>query len=160
MSREIWRDVPTWEGFYQASSHGRLRRVGRRALKLNMSKRGYLRVNFTDRGRRQMVLVHHAVAAAFKKAPRAGRLVRHHDGDTKSNRPGNLRYGTQKHNMEDCIRHGNSCRGERHGAAKLTSRQVIAIRSSSESQKALADRYGVGVWTIGRLQRFESWAWL
>lgn len=41
MSREIWRDVPTWEGFYQASSHGRLRRVGRRALKLNMSKRGH-----------------------------------------------------------------------------------------------------------------------
>lgn len=159
--REIWRDIPTWKGIYQASSHGRLRRTETgRVLKQHMGVRGYLHVNFTDGPRRETILVHQAVAAAFKRIPRNGRLTCHYDGDTKNNAPGNLLYQNQKGNMADALRHDRTCRGERHGAAKLTKSQVIKIRGTDTICRLLADEFGVHLATIARIRKGDSWSWL
>ena len=48
-------------------------------------------------------------------------------------------------------------RGEAHGIAKLTEAQVLEIRSSGESQKRLAARYGMGQSTISSIKRRETW---
>lgn len=51
-------------------------------------------------------------------------------------------------------------RGSRNGNSTLTESDVRAIRASRESPRRLAEFYGLGVETIRRILRRESWAWL
>lgn len=48
-------------------------------------------------------------------------------------------------------------RGERVATAKLTAEQVRAIRASTETQTAIAARYGVRQTLISRIRRREIW---
>ena len=134
---EIWKPVPGWEGFYEASSLGRARSLprvyvqpkgkrgggtrGGRILKPHKNPHGgYLYVNFTRPGFRQTFQVHVLVMLTFAGPCPEGQQVRHLDGDPGNNRwapgdneeqiraaGGNLIYGTPKENAED--------RDERHG---------------------------------------------
>jgi hypothetical protein len=72
-----------------------------------------------------------------------------------------LRWATASENEQDKIIHGTSNRGERHGNAKLTEADVRAIRTDDRRPYHLiALDYGVNDWTIARIIRRESWAWL
>lgn len=74
-----------------------------------------------------------------------------------------LRWATQKENLADRIIHGTANRGEKHGFSKLTSEQVLRIRSllsEGASQKSVADLFGIGQTTVSHIHRKDSWAWL
>jgi len=73
--------------------------------------------------------------------------------------PRHLFAGTHADNMRDAVAKGRhvSLAGEAHGRAKLTAADVAAIRASSESQRALAARFGVGKSQIARVKRGEQW---
>lgn len=64
-------------------------------------------------------------------------------------RVGHLFEGTKKHNTRDMVSKGRgryvSHHGERHGRAKLSNADVVAIRAQAcvETQASLARRYGV-----------------
>ena len=51
-------------------------------------------------------------------------------------------------------------RGSRNGNAVLGEEDVRRIRASSDSPQALAMIYGLGVETIRRIRRRETWSWL
>ncbi len=73
-----------------------------------------------------------------------------------------LELGTQKMNMVDMYRRGrgNSYKGERHPKAKLTSRQVYAIRAAhrrGESGVSLAHRFRVTSGTIYLIVHRVNW---
>jgi hypothetical protein len=74
--------------------------------------------------------------------------------------PRHLRWATPQANMQDRHLDGTTHRpvGSLHGAAVLTEKAVIAIRKSQESQKALAEVYGVSKQTISKIIRRERWA--
>lgn len=61
--------------------------------------------------------------------------------------------------MSDAIAKGRraSFRGTRNGRAKLTEADVLAIRGSSESQQALASRYGVTKVAILYIKNRRNW---
>jgi hypothetical protein len=73
--------------------------------------------------------------------------------------PAHLFVGTRADNTSDMVRKGRNyvARGECSGAAKLTQSQVLAIRQSSESQRALGRRYGVDHSTISRIRSGQNW---
>jgi hypothetical protein len=48
-------------------------------------------------------------------------------------------------------------RGEKSYAAKITEQDVLAIRSSTQSGKELAARYGVSPQTVTDIRKFRSW---
>ena len=85
----------------------------------------------------------------------------HNDGDLKNNALTNLRWDTPKSNQRDRERHGRTSRGARNGRAKLTEDTVQEIRrlylEGGADQYQLADRFGVGQSTIGRIVRGEHW---
>lgn len=77
--------------------------------------------------------------------------------------PRHLRWATQKENDADKAKHGTQNRGERHGIAKLTEKDVRKIRialSEGHSQLVIANDFGVSTSTIGRIARGECWGWL
>lgn len=72
-----------------------------------------------------------------------------------------LRWATHKENMADMIIHGTQSRGERHGAAKLTEADVLAIRSmTGVLRKEIAAIFGVSRTNINAIMRRKSWDWL
>ena len=75
--------------------------------------------------------------------------------------PGHLWLGTHKENMQDMVNKGRAnkrgLKGTEAPWAKLTEAQVIAIRGSSESNKALATKYGVTAALIWRIRNRRCW---
>ena len=71
-----------------------------------------------------------------------------------------LRLGTQAENIADRDAKGRTARGEKNGRAKLTYADVDDIRNAlavGESQRRIAERYGVAHCTIGRINRGDGW---
>lgn len=78
--------------------------------------------------------------------------------------PEHLFLGTQADNMRDMRLKGRSDKvkkqGSANGRAKLTSANVIAIRSSDISHNALARTYGVNPTTIASIRKNMLWGHL
>lgn len=72
--------------------------------------------------------------------------------------PDHLFLGTAKQNTADMIAKGRNARGETSPWSKLTSEQAREIKTSGESAKALAERFGVRVRQIFRIRAGERWA--
>lgn len=115
MKKEIWKDVPGYEGFYQVSSKGRVRSLERdtfyskngkrltrtkktRILKQSKSPAGYPRVNLFRDAKMWRVDVHVLVALTFI-GPRNGLMVNHKDRSKDNNKSENLEYVTHRENM-------------------------------------------------------------
>ena len=123
---EEWRDIPGFEGYYQASTLGRIRSVDRvvpwsgwggvRTCKGQIltqcwcSHYPYKVVAPSKQGKQSTAYVHRLVAAAWLGPVPAGCQVRHGENGYADNSVSNLSYGTRKDNERDKIRDGTSLR--------------------------------------------------
>lgn len=81
----------------------------------------------------------------------------HHCDTPACVRPDHLYAGTPLENSRDAVARGQSPRGERQHMAKLTEDAVRHIRSSSESEKALALKFGVSDAAIYMVRAGKTW---
>lgn len=68
-----------------------------------------------------------------------------------------LFLGTRLENIQDMVKKGRGCRGEKQGASKLTESQVREIMASKETGISLAKKYGVGPQQISRIKNGLRW---
>lgn len=108
-----WRPVVGWDGVYEVSSAGDVRRVvggqGARAgsmLKGRASAGGgdtwrtrYLKVALHWNGKRHDKPIHHLVAEAFLGPRPLGLEINHRDGNPQNNAASNLEYVTHSENV-------------------------------------------------------------
>jgi hypothetical protein len=110
--KEIWKDIPDYEGIYQASNMGRIRSLNRyvanqpnntserlvkgRVLKTFTAGAGYEYVVLSVNQNKKKVGVHRLVAQAFLGVSEL--TVNHINENKKDNRIKNLEYCTQKEN--------------------------------------------------------------
>lgn len=168
--REEWKPVVGFEGWYEVSSHGRVRRVrpGRntragKILKPTVAKIGY-ETTYLSKGEgarltRKRHYVHRLVAAAFIGPCRPGLTVNHIDADKLNNRPWNLEYVTQPENAKHAWRSDLCRRGEDRTHAKLTDEDVRVIRAlrGKATARALGEKYGVSHTVIVNIQKRKAW---
>lgn len=110
---EIWKDIPGYEGYYQASTLGNIRSIvlstGRRkrVLSAHKTKWGYLQVVLTDKlGNCHHESVHKLVCLTFIPIPEhlshllgtRHLQVNHKDEDKLNNRVDNLEWVTPSYN--------------------------------------------------------------
>ncbi len=168
---EEWRPVVGYEGWYEVSSLGRVRRIapapGTRAgwiQKAYLHHTGYPTVTLSKDGILHHFTVHRLVALAFLGSPNPGYEVNHKDGNKTHCAVSNLEYVTRQEN----VRHGfilglnkplPRLRGEDAPWAKLTEQQVREIRSlkGSLTMEQIGKRYGVARTTIDHIFRGDSW---
>ncbi len=80
-----------------------------------------------------------------------GAIVCHKCDNPKCVRPDHLFLGTNRDNVDDCVRKGRNTKGEMVGTAKLTADAVRGMReryASGESQRKLALAFGVSQSTV------------
>ena len=170
-SDEIWKDIPGYEGRYQASNLGQIRsldqivRCGRGGKGIRLREGRVLRpagqqsdphLRVTLGNKAPGTLVHVLVARTFLGPRPDGCDVRHLDGDPLNNRVENLAYGTRTENILDVYRIGRPWR-------KLTAEDVLVIRdrlAAGEKGRTLAKEYGVGETCISAIKTGRRYAWL
>lgn len=111
---EYWRDIAGFDGVYQVSNCGNVRRAQRgyqgrakaKVLAASVNSSGYPLVLLYQRGVRKVSLVHRLVAEAFLGPAPNGAVVCHNNGNPSDNRVENLRWGTQSDNISDSVKHG------------------------------------------------------
>ena len=115
MEKEIWKDIPGYEGLYQVSSLGRVRSLDRvvphgrfgefklkgRVLKPSPDLNGYLKLNLYKDGMTKTIEVHKLIAIAFLNHEPCGNkiVVDHIDNNKTNNRLDNLQLITHRENL-------------------------------------------------------------
>ena len=128
---EIWKDVVGYEGKYQVSNLGHVRRFEVRELKTESDADGYVSVFLYDGHRKsKRVSVHRLVAQAFLDNPNEWPVVNHKDEDKKNNVVENLEWCTYKYNSN----YGTSKQriAEKMRNLPQISRAVVRISESEE----------------------------
>ena len=163
---EIWKDIPGYEGKYQASNLGQIRsldrEIGTPGIRGHKTMKGrILRPGPVKSGHLYVVLghgkagipVHTLVALTFLGPRPSGADICHNDGDPTNNRLENLRYDTRTNNILDVYRGGGTWR-------KLSLDDIKAIlrEPKTTTGATLAKRYGVSETTISRvrLRRYKA----
>ena len=162
---EQWKPVVGFEGFYEASSEGRIRGVDRwvksgtrlqkgKALTPAKNSSNYLTVVLCRDCARITKGVHLLVAEAFLGPRPEGLVVCHGPAGRHCNRLENLSFGTYSQNAyEDKLRDGTLLRGKAHPRCQLTDEQVMDIREDQRNGTVLAAEYKVTRQHINRIKR-------
>ena len=174
MKTEIWKDIPGYEGEYQASTMGRIKSLKRKTYSKNWSTgKPFARTiperilrpgRFCKAGHVSVILrrggngkpVHRLIMKTFRGEAPDGMEVLHRNGDPTDNRLSNLRYGTRTENILDVYHQGGCWR-------KLSIEDVYAIRFGLHCGirgAELAAMYYVSQHTISAIKHRRTYSWL
>lgn len=180
---EIWKKVVGYEGIYEVSNMGRIKRLqklvetvskdmregGRaqgeykhsrllpdRILKGIYSDKGYLTVGLTKDGKSKKVKIHRVVAIAFIVNPENKPEVNHLDGNKQNNRLDNLEWVTGEENVKHAIEMGLTNKfpdGKLTDIDKQWILDNIVVGSRTHGIMSMVKKYEVRADTIKRLIR-------
>lgn len=168
---ETWLPIPGFEGDYEASSTGRIRRLTYksgtsrhvysepRIMSQYPLPRGYLRVTLSRNSKSKAYSVHRLVLLAFKGDSR-GLEGAHLNGDCQDNRIENLEWVTAEENYAQRASHGTCAKGIGIWCTKLTDDLVREIRQLSvagETKISLSRKFNVSPSTISGIVRRVTW---
>jgi len=168
---EHWLPVVGYEGWYEVSDLGRVRRkmdgpkstVGR-IRRLHLNGYGYFAVQLSAKGGRKTRHVHRLVAEAFLGKIPPGHEVNHISGVKTDNRLSNLEVVTRSHNRRHAIRMGLvRVNGEDNPNSKLTNDLVMEIRANCGDgskygiKSEYARRLGVDTSLISQVVLGRAW---
>ncbi len=126
--KEIWRDIPDYEGIYQASSLGRIKSLPRKysprtSIMIGSSNGcGYLAVTLSSKTR----TIHTLVAEAFHGTRPSGLVTDHIDNNKLNNESKNLRYITNRE---------NTIRGKLSSLKSVNSSNYVGVSWSKNQSK-------------------------
>lgn len=163
---EVWKDIENYEGLYQVSNLGNVKRLiservfAERLIGRIIDKDGYYRRTLCKNGKCKQVIEHRLVAKAFINNPFDKPAVNHINGIKKDNRVENLEWCTNKENTHHSIAIGlQDQKGIKHHKCKLTEEQVLEIREIgfSQTRMSLSKKYGVSRTNILGIIRGKFW---
>ena len=112
-SAEIWQSIEGYEGLYEVSNLGKVKRLGGsklcpwdRDVNQRPKKTGYRIVTLSKDGKPKTLHVHRLVAVAFVSNPQGLLEVNHKDLDKSNNAADNLEWTTRKKNMNHFLENG------------------------------------------------------
>lgn len=182
---EIWKDILGYEGLYQISNYGRIKRMHRdkkhrcglfRILRQKINQNGYHCIGLYKNKKRKDFLIHRLVLRAFiGQCPKKMESC-HNDGNPGNNFIKNLRYDTRSNNALDRTKHGRATNpiwflgncGNKSPVSKLNEKQVIEIKKllgstlknkhiQASTLKEIAKQYRVSITTISNIKNRRIW---
>ena len=144
---EQWKDIKGYEGIYQVSTLGRVRRLageieterGKRYLPVRIKKAilvdGYLYYTLYINDIEERCAAHRLVAAAFIPNPENKPHVNHLNGDKTDNRAENLEWCTRSENMRHALATGLWKQYDRRGEKN----PMFGKHHSADAKQKIAD---------------------
>jgi|LGVE01.1.fsa_nt_gb hypothetical protein len=137
MSKEIWRDIPNYELFYQVSNFGRIKSLPRKILKSDnkhqtlkgvvltpvLTNRYHI-VSLSKCGVRKTYRVHRLVALTFIPNPENKPQINHRDFITTNNAIDNLEWCTASENALHSVKYNKNRNYYREHNHKLKKKVV------------------------------------
>lgn len=165
MTEEIFKPIPEYEGFYEASNFGRIKSLPRgkkgKSKILKQTKIVYYTVDLCKNGIIKRYLVHRLIAKTFlenKENKENKKQVNHIDGNKLNNLLTNLEWATRSENQLHSIKAGlRTAKGIKNSQCKLKESEVIEIYNSVGVYKDIAKKYNVSIITISDIKRGRSW---
>lgn len=128
---------------------------------IRYGKHPYLTVGLYHDRKQHLLQVHRVVLSAFRGPCPLGMVGCHNNGDTTDNRIDNLRWDTQRSNINDKRAHGTALLGQKHHQAKLTDKQARMIRDDVRAGRAtraeMARRFNLSQACVGYLVNGRTW---
>ena len=136
MISEIWKDVKDYEGLYQISNLGNIRKMRfinnitnkekQFNIKPQINNSGYYRVMLFKNGNYKNKLLHRIVAETFINNPDKKNQVNHKDGNKLNNCVQNLEWCSQSENMKHAYKNklAKSYATGKFGANSLKAKKV------------------------------------
>lgn len=164
-----WRDIPGYEGVYQVSDTGLVRRMKTggntyigKILVSPVGSSGYPFLLLFVNASRKHWKVHQLVMLAFVGQRPAGKEINHKNGIKTDNRLENLEYITHQENITHTIQlKGCAVQGIKNHRAKLNDEKVREIRRLYSSGvmriPKLSALYGVSTNVMWRVVNRVSW---
>lgn len=174
---EIWKDIPGFEGIYQASTFGRIKSLPRvvidkngvkysrkgQILKPSKCTGGYLRV---DLKHKKSMKVHRIIASTFIPKVKCKNLVNHIDGNKINSRVSNLEWCNASENNKHAFAIGLNKRSKKAGRKNIPVYQmkngVIINEFSSFSEagrKTNTPRENIAKTVRGERNTANGWEW-
>lgn len=182
--KEIWKPVIGYEGYYEVSSHGRVRSVEREVVALcrgkptsfkyksrvlkpgftrNKGNKCYHFVILSRESKTKIFMVHTLVCTTFHGPRPEGKQAAHCDGDKYNNRADNLRWATKEENELDKLAHGRIKKGAEHHFAVLTEDVVKLLRKRfvphcrKNGSRAMAKELGISAGSVHAAVTGKTW---
>lgn len=181
-NNEIWVDIASFDGKYSISNFGRIKSNYRlwknqtgesrkiykgKILTPTKNTGGYLNICLFDGIKRRIFRIHTLVAMHFLNRRDDLTEINHIDGNKLNNHFLNLQWCTRKENMAHAwgisLMENARLVGIKHHKAKITEREVLAIRNlvldfkNNKLKYALANEYNINICTINDILKRRSW---
>jgi hypothetical protein len=152
---EIWKDIPDYEGLYQASNLGNIKSLKKNIiLRQNGDNYGYMQVILYNGETRKTGKAHRLVGKAFIENPENKPQINHKDGNKKNNHVSNLEWLTNRENKKHAIDTGLTVMSPKTREAQIASIGKVILDTATgiyyEKVKDAASIYGVNPSTIRR----------
>lgn len=158
-SIEQWKDIPNYEGIYQASSLGRIQRIIPFPKNANKKDSPVLDICFTGntgygavRLNGKLELVHRIIALSWIENPENKPYINHKDGNRKNNNKDNLEWATKAENNQHAYDTG--LRGRNNIIPKVQCPHCDLMIGTNMISRHIKARHGnpkvVNKQTIGR----------
>ena len=172
---EIWKDIKGYEGFYQASTLGRIlakerqvfhsrggmKTLSEKILSKSKANNGYSVVCLCKEGKVKQETVHRIIAKTFIPNPEDKPQVNHINGIKTDNRIENLEWATSHENNKHAFAIGirSMTKGQSCSWAKLTRKQAMEIKYDFPDMpvKELAQKYNVSYGAIYGIIKKRNW---
>lgn len=178
---EIWKDIPGYEGIYQASNLGRVKVLRRKRVQRSRygnlyeawtperimrqfknSKTDHLWLLLVDKfGVAKRYGAHVLVLMTFTGEMPAGRFACHKNDIANDNALDNLYWGNRQTNGRDAVTNGKAIKANKHPATKLNEGDVVIIKvrlKNGESPTEIARDFPVGQACIRHIQTGRNWS--
>lgn len=171
MINELWKDIPGFEGEYQASNIGRIKslkksyKTGKGYIRTvpdklmichKLTAKGYLRVSIKKR----QYFIHRLIALTFIDNSLNKEQINHINGIKTDNRIENLEWVTNQENRNHAVNNNLIAFDIKLPQTKLTREEVIKIKQlytdKGISQSILAKAFGVCQQTISKIVNNRS----
>lgn len=162
---EIWKDIPGYKGYYQASTEARIQSIDRIVhngsrrkgvvLEQQIPANEYPVVTLCKNGRPRTCLVHILVAKAFLPNPNNLPEVHHKDFNTLNPRPNNLEWSDTHGNIEFSANVGHYLKG-----GKLLDddvREIIKRFLKGDRVCTIVDDYPVETGMLYHIKSKRKW---
>jgi hypothetical protein len=176
---EIWKDIVNYEGLYQISDKGNVKRLSRIVNRMNEGKlrdhnlkekimkcdehifNRRLRIRLFKNGKYKRYQLHRLVLETFVGYCPKGMECCHKDDNPKNNNLENLYWGSRKDNIKDKLKNDKICRGSRNGNSKLNDREVKLIKimlKKGYSGSFISERFGISRTMVSYIKLGKQWS--